>query len=158
MDNESVPAKRLRFSPESKHAPLPRSGGDKQEQHRSSLPDTEASASSPSRSSMSAGTCEESDVVTEQRSDSHIRTESGSKPGLRASAAPWTPAKLVSQSNALQPSQTWQSLYGPSIFGSTNMFAATDHRSSESLDAVFGAPPSQVGSANGMITAKTSSE
>ncbi len=124
MDADVAPAKRLRFSPESKHAPRPKSDFDEQEQHRTNSAETPA-ALSPSRSSNSAGTCVQSDAASEQYCAAQSGLISGSTKALRASAAPWTPAKLIPQSNPLQSSQTWQSLYGPSIFGSA--LAATDY-------------------------------
>ena len=124
MDADVAPAKRLRFSPESKHAPRPKSNFDEQEQHRMNNVETPA-ALSPSRSSISAGTYVQSDAASEQHCAAQTCMTSGSTKGLRASAAPWTPAKIIPYSNLLQSSQAWQSLYGPSIFGSA--LAATDY-------------------------------
>ncbi|KAL0048903.1 hypothetical protein WJX82_001964 [Trebouxia sp. C0006] len=134
MDADVAPAKRLRFSPESKHAPQPKSNFDEQEQHRTNNAETPA-ALSPSRSSNSAGTCVQSDAASEQYCAAQTGMTAGSAKALRASAAPWTPAKIIPQSNPLQSSQAWQSLYGPSIFGSA--LAATDYETNSGPGMLF---------------------
>ncbi len=139
MDADVAPAKRLRFSPESKHAPRPKSNFDEQEQHRTDVVETLAAAPSPSRSTNSAGTCVQSDVASAQTC-----MTSGSTKALRASAAPWTPAKIIPQSNPLQSSQGWQSLYGPSIFGSAKALAATDYETDSGPGALFSSYTGQV--------------
>ncbi len=145
MDADVAPAKRLRFSPESKHAPRPKSNFDEQEQHRTDDAETPAAAApSPSRSTNSAGTCVQSDVASEQHCAAQTCMTSGSTKALRASAAPWTPAKIIPQSNPLQSSQGWQSLYGPSIFGSAKALAATDYETDSGPGALFSSYTGQV--------------
>lgn len=141
MDADVAPAKRLRFSPESKHAPQPKSNFGKQEQHRTNNVQTPA-ALSPSRSSNSAGTCVQSDAATEQYYAAQTCMTSGSTKTLRASAAPWTPAKIIPQSNPLQSTQAWQSLYGPSIFGSA--LVATNHETDSGLGVLLSSYTGQV--------------
>lgn len=141
MDADVAPAKRLRFSPESKHAPRPKSNFDEQEQHRTNNAETPA-ALSPSRSSKSAGTCVQSDAASEQYCAAQTGMTASSTKALRASAVPWTPAKIIPQSDSLQSSQAWQSLYGPSIFGSA--LAATDYETNSGPGTLFSSYTGQV--------------
>ena len=140
MDADVAPAKRLRFSPESKHAPRPKGNFDEQETGTNNV-ETPA-ALSPSRSSNSAGTCIQPDAASEQYCAAQTGMTAGSAKALRASAAPWTPAKIIPQSNPLQSSQAWQSLYGPSIFGSA--LAATVYETNSGPGMLFSSYTGQV--------------
>ncbi len=128
MDNDTAPVKRLRYSPESKHAPRPKVNHDapKQQIHGTGVAQTEAGTLSLSRSSSSAATLVVSDSASEQQPAPKDCAQPSTNQGLRASAAPWTPAKLTIQDNAFVTSDGWQSGFGPSVFGNVNPFTATD--------------------------------
>lgn len=137
MDSDLVPAKRLRYSPESKHAPQPKVSYEEQQQQNCSTCFSQSGtvAHSPSKSGGSAASCIGSDTASERQPAPNA--------GLRATAAPWTPAKFLTQNNTLAPDKAWQSLYGPSIFGSLKS-SDTGNQAKGVLSAVFDTHSGQV--------------
>ena len=141
LDGEAAPAKRLRYSPESKHAPHSKSSyvqQDREEQSASaSQPDT--ALTSPSRSSGSVATLAESDSTSEQANASHVSAK-----GLRVTAAPWTPALNSIWSNAFEPSKGWQSGFDTSGSGAIKPAVAAGHAATGLLGAEFHTRDAQV--------------
>ena len=110
-DGDAVPAKRLRYSPESKHAPKPNvSSLDQRENkdHDKSISQPGTVLTSPSRSSGSAVTYTGSDSASDYATTS--QTQATTK-GLRASATPWTPTvhNIWSSISGQESSCGWQS-------------------------------------------------
>lgn len=133
LDTDGVPAKRLRYSPESKHAPKPqtvtlhkRESGD----HAGSVLQPGTIPTSPSGSSGSAVTHAESEPATDHATTS--QTQAAGK-NLRASAAPWTPAVNSIWSNVSEPSWGWHSgSFDISMFGKAST-TATHYEATASM-------------------------
>ena len=127
LHGDAVPAKRLRYSPESKHAPKPKVNyldpKENKDQNGSILQPASV-LTSPSRSSGSAVTHVESDSASDHTTTS--QTQATNK-GLRASATPWTPTvnSIWSSVSAPEPSWGWQSgSFDMSIFGTVKATSA----------------------------------
>ena len=129
-DADAVPAKRLRYSPESKHAPNPKvSYLDQKENkdHDESTSQPCTVLTSPSRSSGSAVTYAGSDSASDHATTS--QTQATTK-GLRASATPWTPMvnNIWSSVSGQESSLGWQSgSFDMSMFGAAKATTATRH-------------------------------
>ena len=127
-DGDIVPAKRLRYSPESKHATKPKvSYLDQKENkdHDGHILQPGTVLTSPSRSSGSAVTHAGSDSASDHATTS--QTQATTK-GLRASATPWTPTvnNIWSSVSRQEPSWGWQSgSFDMSVFGAAKATTAT---------------------------------
>ena len=126
MESDALPAKRLRYSPESKHAPKPQVTIAKSEQGVEAAHMIQHEHSSE-RSSNSAASC--------IKAEAHpTAAKAGLGQALRATATPWTPAKLSHQGIVKQPSSCWDTGYGPAFFTNAQSLITA----SENAQAAFG--------------------
>ena len=136
LDSDSVPAKRLRYSPESKHAPKPQNIHLHQKENREQVesglqPGT--INTSPSRSSGSAVTHAESDSASDHATNSQTHAAGKS---LSASATPWTPAVSSIWSNVSEHSWGWHAgSFDISMFGAVKASTNATHSESTQQDA-----------------------
>ena len=108
MESDALPAKRLRYSPESKHAPQLQVTVAKSEEGLEAAHMIQ-DVHSPDRSSNSAASCIKAEA-------NQVAPKVGLGQALRATATPWTPAKLSNQGMVKQPSSCWDTGYGPAFF------------------------------------------
>ena len=136
LDTDSVPAKRLRYSPESKHAPKPQNIHLHQKENREhieSVLQPSTIDASPSRSSGSAVTHAESDSASDHATTSQTHAAGKS---LRASATPWTPAVSSIWSNVSEPSRGWRGgSFDISMFGAVKASTTATHSEATQEDA-----------------------
>ena len=126
MESDALPAKRLRYSPESKHAPQPQVTVAKSEQGLEAAHMIQG-VHNPDRSSDSAASCIKAEA-------SQVASKIGLGQALRATATPWTPAKVSSQAIVKQPSNCWDTGYGPAFFTNAHSLITA----SENAQAAFG--------------------
>ena len=141
LDGDAAPAKRLRYSPESKHAPKLKASDLEQGQVNGYASQPSTAFTSPSRSSGSVATLAELDSASEQVNAPHAAAIGT---GLRASAAPWIPTFDSIWSNVSEPGREWQSGFNNAAFGAIKPPASTSSGATGLLSPMFSCHDAQV--------------
>lgn len=141
LDGDAAPAKRLRYSPESKHAPKSKASHLDQGHVTVCASQPSTARTSPSRSSGSVATLAELDTASEHANAPHAAAIST---GLRASAAPWIPALNSIWSNVSEPGREWQSGFGNAAFGAIKPLVSTNNGATGLLSPMFSCHDAQV--------------